>query len=57
MSTHNIPLSIKKKIIALNYPKYNNVCSYGIFPRNNFEIAMGVRAIEVLLYIRKKPGA
>ena len=24
-------INIKKKI-TLNYPKYNNVCSYGIFP-------------------------
>ena len=26
MSTHNI-----KKTITRNYPKYNNVCSYGMF--------------------------
>ena len=34
--------NIKKKI-ALNYSKYNNVCSYGIFSKglkNKFEITM-----------------
>ena len=30
MSTHNIPYQHKKKLTR-NYPKYNNVCSYGIF--------------------------
>ena len=35
-------INIKKKI-TLNYPKYNNVCCYGIFSRglkNEFETAM-----------------
>ena len=35
-------INIKKKI-TLNYPKYNNVCSYGIFSqglKNEFEIAV-----------------
>ena len=35
MSTHNIPLSISKKKITPNYPKYNIVCSYGIFVRDS----------------------
>ena len=51
-------ISIKKKI-TLNYPKYNNVCSYGIFFQGAQERirnsrgkrANGVRAIEVLLYM------
>ena len=50
--------NIKKKI-TLNYPKYNNVCSYGIFSQGTQERvrdsrgrrAIGVRAIEVLLYV------
>ena len=29
--TQHAIINIKKKI-KLNYPKYNNVCSYGIFP-------------------------
>ena len=31
-----------KKRVSLNYPKYNNICSYGIFSwglKNGFEIA------------------
>ena len=35
-------INIKLKI-TLNYPKYNNVCSYGIFPqglKNEFKIAV-----------------
>ena len=35
-------INIKKKI-TLIYPKYNNVCNYGIFsngPKNEFEIAI-----------------
>ena len=35
-------INIKKKI-TLNYPKYKNVCSYGIFSRglkNEFETAV-----------------
>ena len=42
MSTHNMPVSILKKI-TLNSPKYDNVCSYGIFPlglKNEFETAV-----------------
>ena len=35
MHTHNIPLSIKKKKIILNYFKYNNFRSYGLFPRDS----------------------
>ena len=49
-----------KKEITLNYPKYNNVSSYGIFSSGTQERirnsrgkrAIGVRAIEVLLYFR-----
>ena len=63
MSTHNIPIINIKKKITLNYPKYNNVCSYGIFflgtqerVRNSRDKrAIGVRAIEVLLYSDKRP--
>ena len=51
-------INIEKKI-TLNYPKYNDVCSYGIFPSGTQERvrnshgkrAIGVRDIEVLLYI------
>ena len=32
--TQHIIINIKQKI-TLNYPKYNNVCSYGVFPRNS----------------------
>ena len=35
-------INIKKKI-TLNYPKYNNICSYGFFSyglKNEFEIAV-----------------
>ena len=47
------------KKITLNYPKYNNVCSYWIFFQGTQERvrnspgkrAIGVRAIEVLLYM------
>ena len=40
--TQHAIINIKKKI-TLNYPKYNNVCSYGIFSKglkNEFETAM-----------------
>ena len=40
--THHAIINIKKKI-TLNYPKYNNVCSYGIFSeglKNEFETAV-----------------
>ena len=40
--TQHAIINIKKKI-TLHYPKYNNVCSYGIFPygrKNEFEIAV-----------------
>ena len=55
--THHAIINIKKKI-TLNYPKYNNVCSYRIFFQGTQERvrnsrgkrAIGVRAIEVLLY-------
>ena len=60
MSTHNIPLSIYKKKMTLNYPKDNNVCSYEIFFQGTLERvrnshgkrAIFVRANEVLLYIQ-----
>ena len=42
MSTHNILISIKKKIIQ-NYAKYNHVCNYGTFCwgfKNVFERAV-----------------
>ena len=56
--TQHAIINIKKKII-LNYPKYNNVCSYGILSlgtqgrvRNSCgKRAIGVRAIVVLLYL------
>ena len=55
--TQHAIINIKKKI-TLNYPKYNNVCSYGSFSLGTQERvrnsrgkqAIGVRAIEVLLY-------
>ena len=55
--TQHAIINIKKKI-TLNYPKYNNVCSYGIFSLGTQERvrdsrgkqAIGVQAIEVLLY-------
>ena len=40
--TQHAIINIKKKI-TLNNPKYNNVCSYGIFSKglkNEFEIAV-----------------
>ena len=56
--TQHAIINIKKKI-TLNYPKYNSVCSYGIFFQGTQERtrnsrgkrAIGVRAIEVLLYL------
>ena len=56
--TQHAIINIKKKI-TLNYPNYNNVCSYGIFSLGTQERvrdsrgkqAIGVRAIEVLLDI------
>ena len=55
--TQHTIITIKKKI-TLNYPKNNNVCSYGIFflgtqeqVRNSRgKRAISVRATEVLLY-------
>ena len=55
--TQHAIINIKKKI-TLNYPKYNNVCSYGSFSLGTQERvqnsrgkrAIGVRAFEVLLY-------
>ena len=56
MSTQHAIINIKKKI-TLSYPKYNNVCSYGIFslrPQERVLLSRGKRAIgraiEVLLY-------
>ena len=51
-------INIKKKI-TINYPICNNVCSYGIFclgiqvgvRKSRGKRAIGVRAIEVLLYL------
>ena len=40
--TQHAIINIKKKITQ-NYPKYNNVCSYGIFPqglKNEFKKAV-----------------
>ena len=56
--TQHAIINIKKKI-TLNYPKYNNVCSYGNFSLGTRErvrnsrgkLAIGIRAIEVLLYV------
>ena len=56
--TQHAIINIKKKT-TLNYPKYDNVCSYGIFSQGTQERvrnsrgkrAISVRAIEVLLYI------
>ena len=56
--TQHAIINIKKKI-TLNYPKYNNVCNYGIFSpgtqervRNSHgKISICVRATEVLLYV------
>ena len=56
--TQHAIINIKKKI-TLNYPKYDNVCSYGIFSLGTQERvrnsrgkrAISVRAIEVLLYM------
>ena len=55
--TQHAIINMKKKI-TLNHPKCNNVCSYGIFPRDPRQVqnshgkrALGVRAIEVLLYV------
>ena len=55
--THHAIINIKKKT-TLNYPKYNNVCRYGIFSQGTQDRvrnsrgkrAIGVWAIEVLLY-------
>ena len=56
---HSI-VNIKKKLLTQSYPKYDNVCSYGIFVRdsrtslrvqNSYgKRAISVRATEVLLY-------
>ena len=54
MCTHNIPFSIYKKKITLNYPKS---AAMGFFPRAQERVrnsrgkrAISVRATEVLLY-------
>ena len=64
--TQHAIINIKKKI-TLNYPKYNNVCSYGIFFQGTQErvrnrrckLAIGVRAIEwggaMVLHVGKLP--
>ena len=42
ISTYNITIKNIEKNIILNYNKYNNVCSYGVFSyglKNEFEIA------------------
>ena len=59
--TQHAIINIKKKV-TLNCPKYNNVCSYRIFSlgtqervrKSRGKRAIGVRAIEVLLYTDKK---
>ena len=59
--TQHVVINTKKRI-TLNYPTYYNVCTYGIFSlgtqerdRNNRgKRAMGVRTIEVLLYLEGK---
>ena len=41
-NTQHVIINIKKKV-TLNYPKYSNVCSYGIFPqglKNEFDKAV-----------------
>ena len=41
-----------------NHPKLSQICNYGICskgPKNEFETAISVRAIEVLLYLRVTP--
>ena len=56
--TQHAIINIKKKMTR-NYPKYNNVCSYGNLSLGTRErvrnsrgkLAIGFRAIEVLLYI------
>ena len=56
LTQHTI-INIKKKI-SLNYPKYNNVCSYVIFflgtqqrvRKIRGDRTISVRATEVLLY-------
>ena len=60
--TSHAIINIKKKI-RLNYPKYNNVCSYGIFflgtqkQNSRGKRAISVGSIEVLLYlVLIKPG-
>ena len=57
--THAIITCNIKKKTTTNYPKYDNVCNYGIFPwtqelvRNSRgKQPIGVRAIDVLLYIQ-----
>ena len=56
--TQHAIIDIRKKI-TLNYPKYDPVCSYGIFfslgtqeraRDSHGKRAIGVRAIEVQLY-------
>ena len=57
MSTPSCHYQYQKRKITLNCPKYNNVCSYGIFSpsqerfrKSHGKRVISVRAIEVLLY-------
>ena len=58
--TQHAIINIKMKD-TLNYPKYNNVCSFWIFSlgtqervrKNRGHRAIGIRAIEVRLYMQK----
>ena len=60
MSTHNMHYQYKKENHTKLSPKYNNVCNNEIFSlgtqeqvRNSHgKRAIGIRAIEVLLYLK-----
>ena len=62
--TQHAIINIKKKI-TLNYPKYNYVCSCGTFSlgtqeqvrKSRGKRAIGIRAIEVLLYFGEKKAS
>ena len=54
--TKHTIFNIKKKI-TLNYPKYNGVCTYGIFFLGTYDRVRnnrGKRAVGVLLYMKFK---
>ena len=58
MSTYNIPFSVQKKKIAINYPKF---AAKGFFlgtqeliRNSRGKRAISVRATEVLLYVSKR---